>query len=196
MTDKFTDTEVTRLIMLGWQFVPTGPEEWEWVLFDAVTRCSKARQGDEQWRQAVRQVKRDPLLPPIIETLQYSNQQMTDKELSAMTETLKPFTTDGCSGGMSWLWRLILRRPPPWEGDCEAHDRLYHMGGTKAARLYGDRKLASRVAMRGYPIIAAGMYYAVRIGGHPWLPLPWRWGYGYKWPRGYRTLLRDRGGRI
>ncbi len=30
------------------------------------------------------------------------------------------------------------------------------------------------------------MYIGVRIGGSPWLPTPWRWGYGWNvWPKGY-----------
>jgi hypothetical protein len=28
---------------------------------------------------------------------------------------------------------------------------------------------------------------AVRVFGHPLLPLPWRWGYGWRWPRGYEN---------
>jgi hypothetical protein len=32
-------------------------------------------------------------------------------------------------------------------------------------------------------------YAAVRVGGTPWLPTPWRWGYGWdEWPRGYEAL--------
>ena len=86
---------------------------------------------------------------------------------------------------MSWFWRTVLRHPPPWEGDCEEHDESYWRGGSRLDRLLADRKLASKVAARGYPIIAATMYYAVRVGGVWWLPLPWRWNYGYNWPKGY-----------
>ena len=99
--------------------------------------------------------------------------------------TIKPFTTDGCSGGMSASWRLIFRRAPPWEGECVEHDRAYHAGGTRAERVEADRILAAAVTRLGYPIIAAAMFYAVRVGGHPWWPVPWRWGYGYPWPRRY-----------
>ncbi len=102
-----------------------------------------------------------------------------------MRDELSPFTTDGCSGGMSWGWRLLFRRPPPWEGECIEHDHAYWLGGNRRLRLEADRILAGAVARCGYPIIAALMYYAVRVGGHSWLPLPWRWGYGYRWPRGH-----------
>lgn len=87
---------------------------------------------------------------------------------------------------MSWTWKWVFRQPPPWEGDCVAHDMDYHKGGAKEDRLRADRTLAACVALRGWPIMGALMYYAVRVGGHPWMPLPWRWGYGYRWPRGYR----------
>ena len=102
-------------------------------------------------------------------------------------EVRKPFTTDGCSGGMSWFWRTVLRRPLPWEGACESHDRTYWKGGTRDARRTADMVLATRVLQRGYPIMAALMYYAVRIGGHPLLPFAWRWNYGQRWPRGYES---------
>lgn len=34
-----------------------------------------------------------------------------------------PFSTDGCSGGLSWLWRRAFAAAPPWEGVCVDHDR-------------------------------------------------------------------------
>lgn len=104
-----------------------------------------------------------------------------------------PFTTDGCSGGMSALWRLACRlgavaeSVPPWEGDCVAHDRAYHAGGGASERVKADAALAAAVAAKGHPLLARFMFVGVGIGGHPWLPLPWRWGYGWKWPRGYRN---------
>lgn len=97
-----------------------------------------------------------------------------------------PFITDGCSGGMSWAWRKIARVDPPWEGDCVNHDLAYHLGGSRRDRLRVDVVLMCRVAGRGHPFIAIAMFLAVRVGGHPLLPLPWRWGYGWRWPRGYR----------
>jgi hypothetical protein len=53
-----------------------------------------------------------------------------------------PFTTDGCSGGMSSLWAFTAEHypafadahegRPPWEDCCVAHDRVYHAGGFEA----------------------------------------------------------------
>ncbi|MFY9975748.1 MAG: hypothetical protein WAK53_15935 [Chromatiaceae bacterium] len=72
--------------------------------------------------------------------------------------TLAPFTTDGCSGGLSGLWTFIAERypafaaahegVPPWEGCCVTHDRAYHAGGADpdpeasyAARIAADEEL-------------------------------------------------------
>ena len=38
-----------RLEALGWDFVPTGPNEWEWVKFK--DGAPIARQGDDIWRR-------------------------------------------------------------------------------------------------------------------------------------------------
>ncbi|NNK78718.1 MAG: hypothetical protein HKP40_08410 [Litoreibacter sp.] len=50
-----------------------------------------------------------------------------------------PFETDGCSGGMSVIWRDMsaslpvlqsqIGQTPPWEKCCIAHDRAYHLAG-------------------------------------------------------------------
>jgi hypothetical protein len=55
---------------------------------------------------------------------------------------LAPFSSDGCSGGLSAGWALatasfpkIAKRHgdrPPWEGCCLAHDRLYHAGSASS----------------------------------------------------------------
>jgi hypothetical protein len=136
---------------------------------------------------------------------------------SAPGAALAPFTTDGCSGGLSAGWAFAARHlpplaahhgaHPPWEACCVTHDRAYHAGA-------GDDALASFIARRNadeamrlcvlaegaarrdtlmrdygltagmvdllYEGIAGAMYRAVRLGGAPCSPLPWRWGYG--WP--------------
>ena len=86
--------------------------------------------------------------------------------------------TDGCSGGMSAAWRRVSGGPPPWEGACVEHDRDCWKGGSRRERLSADRLLRRRVRDRGYPFVATLMFVSVRVGGHPLLPLPWRWGYG------------------
>lgn len=96
-----------------------------------------------------------------------------------------PFTTDGCSGGLSFAWRLLFRTLPPWEKCCVKHDRAYWRGGTAAARRAADRALLKCVRKNGHPGWGLVLWAAVRVGGHPLLPLSWRWGFGWKYPRPY-----------
>ena len=35
------------------------------------------------------------------------------------------------------------------------------------------------------------MYIGVRIGGPPWYPVPFRWGYGWDWPHGYDCVYEE-----
>jgi hypothetical protein len=79
---------------------------------------------------------------------------------------LAPFETDGCSGGLSDVWRLVSAQlpdfaaahetAPPWEACCVVHDRAYHGitgAGTAedsyAARLQADAALRSCVIDTG-----------------------------------------------
>jgi len=94
-------------------------------------------------------------------------------------QTIKEFTTDGCSGGMSWFWNNILKRETPWRHACVVHDLQYWLGGTADDRLNADKRLYRDVVENGHPIIAALMFLAVRIGGSAYLPTPYRWGYGH-----------------
>lgn len=100
-----------------------------------------------------------------------------------------PFTTDGCSGGMTAGWKLVFRQDPPWNECCVTHDRAYWRGGTRAERRTADRELMKCVTENGHPVFALLMWLAVRVGGHPLLPLSWRWGYGWRWPRSYAPQL-------
>jgi hypothetical protein len=82
---------------------------------------------------------------------------------AAPTTELAPFTTDGCSGGMSSLWTFVAERypafaeahtgVPPWEDCCVTHDRAYHTGGSDpdpeasyTARIAADEELRRCVA--------------------------------------------------
>jgi len=94
---------------------------------------------------------------------------------------LKPFKSDGCS-----LWP-----DGPWVQCCTIHDQVYHKGGTRAERKQADIDLMVCVAKKGYPAIGFLMYLGVRIGGVPWLPTPFRWGFGYPYRRGYVGYTRD-----
>lgn len=97
---------------------------------------------------------------------------------------LKPYTTDGCSlfpDGTPEHKRL-------WLHCCEAHDRKYWLGGPKAERLSADRDLRACVAAVDRPKTGEWMLAGTRAGGTPYLPTGFRWGYGWRYFRGYKPL--------
>ena len=85
------------------------------------------------------------------------------------------FTSDGCS-----LWP-----DGRWADCCLQHDMTYWCGGSAAARQDADARLCACVAAHGATCVARLMYVGVRMGGIPWQPFPWRWGYGWDGMRGY-----------
>ena len=105
--------------------------------------------------------------------------------LSASTATeLKPFTSDGCSAfpdGRNDAQKL-------WLHCCTTHDLAYWQGGTYQQRLEADQALQACVRAIGEPEVAALMLAGVRVGGTPYLPTRFRWGYGWHWPRFYSPL--------
>ena len=97
---------------------------------------------------------------------------------------LTPFATDGCTlfpDGTSQQKDL-------WLHCCIAHDRKYWLGGTKADRLNADHGLRACVAAVGEPKTAKLMLMGVKVGGTPYFPTSWRWGYGWRYFRGYKPL--------
>ena len=100
---------------------------------------------------------------------------------------LAPFTTDGCSefpDGTPQHRDLWLRC-------CIAHDHKYWAGGTYDERLQADLELQQCVAKAGEPAIATLMLAGVRVGGSPWWPTRFRWGYGWPYSHGYRALSHE-----
>lgn len=77
-----------------------------------------------------------------------------------------------------------------WLKCCIQHDLNYWKGGTFAEKLEADNQLESCVRDVGEPEIAAIMLAGVRIGGSPYFPTPYRWGYGWPYPRGYKALTQ------
>jgi hypothetical protein len=105
----------------------------------------------------------------------------------ATTDRIQPFTSDGCSefpDGTSTHRTL-------WRACCVAHDKAYWRGGTYDDRVAADRDLQRCVAAVGEPEIAQLMLAGVRVGGSPYWPTGFRWGYGWPWPRGYRALTPE-----
>lgn len=98
-----------------------------------------------------------------------------------------------CSGGMSEFWRwahrvgLVRTLEPPWEGCCEEHDKFYAKGGTSLERRIVDNLLRECVLEHGYPGWAYIMWLAVRVGGWPFWPTSFRWGFDRPYGTGYNT---------
>jgi protein tyrosine phosphatase (PTP) superfamily phosphohydrolase (DUF442 family) len=102
-------------------------------------------------------------------------------------DTLRPFTTDGCSlfpdgtANNKNLWRQC----------CIEHDRAYWLGGTYAERRAADTELKQCVTGLDEKLIAELMRTGVRVGGSPWWPTPFRWGYGWPYGRGYQAVTEE-----
>lgn len=124
-------------------------------------------------------------------TLQYSWRKAS---------THKPFVSDSCSGFMSSGYQLLTKtasylrllmigehcrwsttkgKKLPWRDACVRHDHHYYEGGSWKDRWDADVKLMMDVIDQGYPFWGVVMFIAVRLGGTPFFPLPWRWGFGY-----------------
>ena len=104
-----------------------------------------------------------------------------------MGTELKPFTTDGCSAFPDGT----LDQQSLWIECCIRHDLAYWKGGTYSERLEADQALEKCVAQVGEPEIAQLMLAGVRVGGSPYFPTTYRWGYGWPYPRGYKALSKD-----
>lgn len=99
-------------------------------------------------------------------------------------ENIKPFTSDGCSSFPDGTFE----HNQLWLSCCTAHDYAYWQGGTYQERLVADKELQQCVAKIGEPHIANLMLAGVRVGGSPYLPTSFRWGYGWSYPRWYKVL--------
>jgi len=99
---------------------------------------------------------------------------------------IEPFSTDGCSmfpDGTRMQKRL-------WLNCCIEHDKAYWQGGTFLERVQADKRLRDCVTEAGAPFIAEIMLEGVRVGGSPFWPTPYRWGYGWPGLRGYKPVSK------
>lgn len=95
------------------------------------------------------------------------------------------FTTDGCSGYMTWAWNVVFRKDPPWNRYCIEHDRMYWSGGREGmyrtiTRWEADMFLFNMVGTRSF-VWAVLCWLGCRIGGSQYLPFSWRWRYRERW---------------
>jgi hypothetical protein len=89
--------------------------------------------------------------------------------------------------GVHWWWRATGRKDISKQvrNACITHDKAYWEGGSAWQRTIADANLSRDISSLNYPFLARLIFIGVSIGGHPLLPFPWRWGYGWKYPRGY-----------
>ena len=102
----------------------------------------------------------------------------TSTPTPAVEDVLKPFTTDGCS-----MWPNGA-----WIECCEIHDIAYWKGGTEADKRLADAGLRQCIKDKNHPWAGWMMEKGVAVGGSPLWPFSYRWGYGWKWHRGYRAF--------
>jgi hypothetical protein len=86
-----------------------------------------------------------------------------------------PFRFDGCSWWPDGDYRDC----------CQAHDYAYWCGGSPAERATADERLRACVAQKRGGAYARLMWLGVRAGGHPSVPLYFRWGFGHPYAGGY-----------
>lgn len=80
-----------------------------------------------------------------------------------------PFGFDGCSWSPDGDWRDC----------CQAHDYAYWCGGSSDDRAIADEALRECVVDKRGQALGALVWLGVRAGGHPVVPLYFRWGYGH-----------------
>lgn len=83
------------------------------------------------------------------------------------------FKSDGCSLFPDCNYREC----------CVEHDKDYYFGGTSAERRASDKRLYKCVKAKRNRFTASMMWVGVRLGGVSFLPTPFRWGFGNKYPR-------------
>lgn len=108
-------------------------------------------------------------------------------EAEEVDNSVLPFSSDGCS----WFPEGPIWAQTLWHHCCTAHDLAYWQGGDYITRLIADEQLRECVTNQGEPVVAAAMLVGVRMGGSPFWPTEFRWGYGWREPRGYAPLTKD-----
>ena len=100
---------------------------------------------------------------------------------------LEDFSSDNCSSFPNGTFS----QKDLWKDCCIIHDISYWMGGTKEERKRADKELGQCVGSKGRKLLSIIMPIGVQIGGSPFFPTPWRWGYGWQNRKGYQELNED-----
>lgn len=106
----------------------------------------------------------------------------------AAASDINEFTSDGCS----LFPDGTLKDRTLWCDCCFNHDIAYWRGGSEEERKQADKTLRACVLERtGDKALAEVMHEGVRVGGSPVFPTWYRWGYGWKYGRGYKPLTEE-----
>lgn len=97
---------------------------------------------------------------------------------------LSPYKGEKCVE----LTNLTPEHQQLWLDCCGAHDLSYWHGGSYKEQLTADRTLKQCVAVVGDTSIIVSMLKKVKVGGSPYLPTEYRWGYGWSNFRGFDDL--------
>jgi hypothetical protein len=97
-------------------------------------------------------------------------------------EHLQPFRSDGCSAFPDGT----LQQNTLWLACCVEHDKAYWLGGSATERRLADEALQVCVNNVGEVEIAQVMLAGVRVGGSPYWPTNFRWGYGCPYSQGLK----------
>ncbi len=99
---------------------------------------------------------------------------------SAVASHLKqppiPYSDDGCSCVPDFNFVQC----------CRDHDRAYYHGGSAEQRARADERFRQCIREKGHGVLDDVYYIGVRINAVPWLPTPFRWGFGYSFRKGHR----------
>ena len=85
----------------------------------------------------------------------------------------KPFISDHCSAVAEYDHAEC----------CVIHDWAYWRGGSRRDRKRADKAFYDCMRATATRRLAWQRWMGVRVFGVGFLPLPWRWGYGWRYPR-------------
>jgi len=102
-----------------------------------------------------------------------------------LAEGLDDFSSDGCSQFPDGNFT----QKNLWCDCCITHDIAYWQGGNRKQKKQADQALRACVLNKTDSLLLANtMYYGVTLGGSPVFPTWYRWGYGWRYGRGFQSL--------
>lgn len=104
---------------------------------------------------------------------------------AAVAGQLEDFSSDGCSQFPDGTFS----EQDLWCDCCIKHDLAYWQGGNRKQKQQADQVLRDCVFQKtGNTLLAEAMYVGVTLGGSPVFPTWYRWGYGWRYGRGFQSL--------